>query len=77
MQIWCHLVYGYDPVRETITGFAVVKMAETPGLGDKILTDKGFLANFPNLGCPAVGRRGSAGQSDRDRGARQENRPVA
>ncbi|MCG9030675.1 FMN-binding protein [Laribacter hongkongensis] len=44
-----HLVYGYDPVRETITGFAVVKMAETPGLGDKILTDKGFLANFPNL----------------------------
>ncbi|MGE8356612.1 MAG: FMN-binding protein [Microvirgula sp.] len=43
------LVYGYDPARETITGFAVVKMAETPGLGDKILSDKGFLANFPGL----------------------------
>ncbi len=43
------LVYGYDPARETITGFAVVRMAETPGLGDKILSDKGFLANFPGL----------------------------
>ncbi len=40
------LLFGYDPNCECITGFSVLKMAETPGLGDKILHDAGFLANF-------------------------------
>ncbi len=42
-----HMLFGYDPERQKILGFEVLKMAETPGLGDKIRTDKGFLANFP------------------------------
>lgn len=40
------LLYGYDPACGCVRGFSVLKMAETPGLGDKILTDEGFLANF-------------------------------
>ncbi len=43
------LLYGYDPQCECIRGFSIIKMAETPGLGDKILTDKNFLANFDAL----------------------------
>jgi Na+-translocating ferredoxin:NAD+ oxidoreductase subunit G len=42
-------MYSYDPDRRIITGFQVVAMRETPGLGDKIRSDPGFLANFKNL----------------------------
>lgn len=43
------LLYGYDANCQCVTGFSIIKMAETPGLGDKILTDKNFLANFAAL----------------------------
>ncbi|MDJ0861280.1 MAG: FMN-binding protein [Gammaproteobacteria bacterium] len=43
------LLYGYDPACECITGIYVLKMTETPGLGDKIATDQTFLANFKAL----------------------------
>lgn len=42
-----NLLYGYDPGCECIRGFKVLKMAETPGLGDKIITDANFQSNFP------------------------------
>ena len=42
-----NILYGYDPGCECIRGFKVLKMAETPGLGDKIITDANFQANFP------------------------------
>ncbi len=44
-----HLLYGYEPQCECIRGFSIIKMAETPGLGDKILTDENFLDNFSAL----------------------------
>lgn len=44
-----NLLYGYDPQCECIRGFSIIKMAETPGLGDKILSDENFLANFNAL----------------------------
>ncbi len=43
------LLYGYDPQCECIRGFSIIKMTETPGLGDKILTDQNFLDNFSAL----------------------------
>lgn len=43
------LLYGYDPHCECIRGFSIIKMSETPGLGDKILVDENFLANFDAL----------------------------
>jgi Na+-translocating ferredoxin:NAD+ oxidoreductase subunit G len=44
-----YLLYGYQPDCECIRGIKVLKMAETPGLGDKIITDAGFQANFEQL----------------------------
>jgi Na+-translocating ferredoxin:NAD+ oxidoreductase subunit G len=44
-----HLLYSYDPACECIRGIKVLKFAETPGLGDKIITDANFIANFEAL----------------------------
>jgi electron transport complex protein RnfG len=43
------VLYGYSPACECITGFHVVSSRETPGFGDKLATDPGFLANFKQL----------------------------
>ncbi|MEW8040763.1 MAG: FMN-binding protein [Candidatus Thiodiazotropha endolucinida] len=44
-----HILYGYNPACECIRGVKVLKLAETPGLGDKIITDANFVANFEAL----------------------------
>jgi electron transport complex protein RnfG len=41
------ILFAYDPAAQTVSGFGVVASRETPGIGDKILVDKNFLANFP------------------------------
>lgn len=43
------VLYGYDAQRQCIVGIGVVSMRETPGIGDKILTDAAFLKNFEAL----------------------------
>ncbi|MDH3626675.1 MAG: FMN-binding protein [Acidobacteriota bacterium] len=43
------LIYGYDPQRKVIIGMEVLDSRETPGLGDKIIVDADFLANFQAL----------------------------
>ncbi len=43
------VLYGYDAQRQCIVGIGVVSMRETPGIGDKILTDQAFLKNFEAL----------------------------
>lgn len=43
------LLYGYSPQCECITGIRILKLSETPGLGDKIITDADFVANFDAL----------------------------
>jgi len=43
------VLYGYHPAQEVIVGFQVLETKETPGLGDKIEKDPGFLANFSAL----------------------------
>ena len=43
------LLVGFDPGCECVRGFKVMRMTETPGLGDKIATDPAFLANFAPL----------------------------
>ena len=43
------VLYAYDPKRQVITGIGVVSMHETPGIGDKILTDPDFQKNFEAL----------------------------
>jgi electron transport complex protein RnfG len=43
------VLYAYDPAKQVITGFGLVSMRETPGIGDKIITDAAFLKNFEAL----------------------------
>jgi electron transport complex protein RnfG len=43
------ILYGYDPYCQCIRGFEVLKMAETPGIGDKIIKDADFQQNFVAL----------------------------
>ena len=43
------IMFGYEIGCQCIKGISVVSMRETPGIGDKILTDKDFLANFTAL----------------------------
>lgn len=42
-------LFAYDPETQRATGFKVVEMKETPGLGDQIATDPDFLKNFSGL----------------------------
>lgn len=43
------VLFAYQPGCACITGMAVVAMRETPGIGDKIITDRAFLKNFEKL----------------------------
>ncbi len=43
------VLFGYSPRCACVVGIGVVSMRETPGIGDKILFDPGFLANFKAL----------------------------
>ena len=43
------LLYGYDPDCQCVRGIKILKMTETPGLGDKIAFDPVFLQNFDAL----------------------------
>ena len=43
------VLYGYDPYCQCIRGIEVLKMAETPGIGDKIAKDAEFQQNFVAL----------------------------
>jgi electron transport complex protein RnfG len=43
------IMFGYDAGCQCIKGISVVSMRETPGIGDKIITDKEFLTNFTAL----------------------------
>jgi Na+-translocating ferredoxin:NAD+ oxidoreductase subunit G len=43
------IMFGYDPACQCVKNIGVVSMRETPGIGDKILRDKDFLANFDKL----------------------------
>ena len=48
------LIYGYSFTEEAIIGIQVLESKETPGLGDKIETDPGFLRNFERLDVSLV-----------------------
>ncbi|NJD33924.1 MAG: FMN-binding protein [Betaproteobacteria bacterium] len=43
------IMFGYEPGCRCVVGIGVVSMRETPGIGDKVITDKEFLANFTAL----------------------------
>lgn len=48
------LIYGFDPQRRRIVGMRVLESRETPGLGDRIYKDEGFVAAFRDLAIEPV-----------------------
>jgi electron transport complex protein RnfG len=60
-------IFGYDPAEKMIIGFEVLESKETPGLGDKIMKDVDFLANFRALSVEPdieVVKKGTAQQAN-------------
>jgi electron transport complex protein RnfG len=53
------LLYAYGPECQCITGMAVLRSNETPGIGDKIASDPVFQANFHALDARLDSRRGA------------------
>jgi electron transport complex protein RnfG len=75
-------MYAYSPSKREVTGFKVVDMRETPGLGDRIRSDPDFLSNFEALDAThpiTVVKHGSkknASQIDAISGATISSRAV-
>ena len=49
------LLFGYDPLTKKVLGMKVLASKETPGLGDKIVSDKAFLDEFQGPSTPLEG----------------------
>ena len=61
------LMFGYDASSRHVIAMKVVANKETPGLGDKIEKDKGFVDEFIDAAAPLVGVKpggGKEGPSD-------------
>lgn len=43
------LLFGLDPAAERVVGMEILESRETPGLGDRIFKDQGFVAEFRSL----------------------------
>lgn len=51
------MMIGFDPATGALLGIKILDEKETPGLGDKIETDRSFLAQFIARVAPVTGTR--------------------
>jgi electron transport complex protein RnfG len=58
------LIFGYDYATSTLLGMKVLESKETPGLGDKIEKDMGFVGQFDGATAPLVGVKPRDGTGD-------------
>ncbi|NIN73455.1 MAG: FMN-binding protein [Gemmatimonadetes bacterium] len=75
------LIFGYDPQTRTVIGMKVLANKETPGLGDKIVKDSVFVAEFDGPETPLAGVKsgratGAANEVDMITGATISSRAV-
>jgi electron transport complex protein RnfG len=75
------LLFGYDPATGEVLGMRVLESKETPGLGDKIIKDSTFVAEFEATAAPLTGVKtgageGAAGEVDMITGATISSRAV-
>ncbi len=68
MQDIITLAVGVDP-NFVVTGVVVVSQKETPGIGDKIQKDEGFIAQFAEVGLDGMALSSDGGQIDAISGA--------
>lgn len=55
------LIFGYDPETGQVLGMEVLESKETPGLGDAIMKDQAFIAEFDGVATPLVGVKDPTG----------------
>jgi electron transport complex protein RnfG len=48
------LIYGFDPAADKLLGMKILESKETPGLGDKIEKDQGFVTQFDGARPPLL-----------------------
>lgn len=60
------LIYGYDAAGDRVIGMKVLENKETPGLGDRIVKDSSFVAEFADAGTPLKGVKKGAGTGARN-----------
>jgi len=75
------LIFGYDADARTMLGMKVLANKETPGLGDKIVKDSAFVAEFEGPEVPLAGVKtgratGAANEVDMITGATISSRTV-
>ena len=58
------LLFAFDPSSGRVRGMKVLESKETPGLGDKIEKDTGFVAGFSDPVPPLVGVKAGRGTGD-------------
>lgn len=58
------LIFGYEPASGEVLGMQVLENKETPGLGDKIVKDASFVAEFEGARAPLRGVKAGAGAGD-------------
>jgi len=51
------VIFGYEPATGTVLGMRVLRHLETPGLGDKIVTDQAWVSQFDGAEPPLVDRK--------------------
>jgi electron transport complex protein RnfG len=64
-----NLIFGYDHASARVLGMKVLDNKETPGLGDKIVKDSSFVAEFVGARAPLAGIKpgsGSGAESEID-----------
>lgn len=57
------VIFGYDPVASEVLAMRVLESKETPGLGDKIIKDSAFVAEFRGVKAPLQGVKQGAGNA--------------
>ena len=75
------LIFGYNAETNTVLGMKVLANKETPGLGDKIVKDSAFVAEFGGAETPLAGVKsaratGAANEVDMITGATISSRAV-
>jgi len=76
------LLYGYDPAQQRIIGMEILDSRETPGLGDKIYKDMGFVGDFdalsvvPPIVCVKAGAKVNDNEVDAITGATISSKAV-
>jgi len=63
-QDMIRLIFGYQAASGEVLGMEVLENKETPGLGDKIVKDASFVAEFEGARAPLLGVKPGAGEGD-------------